>query len=171
MTVSRSVQAAAQPLGPQPEWLSLTDLGRLHGISAVHCGRLLSEAGLRRSDGRPSRLALHRSLAQPIGGHRHHRGALWHRAGCTAVLERQGVSLLGRHRLIEQWADLLETLGGGIAAVSTSAEEMAQELPGDLIAPVNRALRQRGSSFQVRRAQARRRASACLAACSSNARS
>ena len=27
-------------------WLSLTDLGRIYGISAVHCGRLLSDAGV-----------------------------------------------------------------------------------------------------------------------------
>ena len=29
---------------PQPEWLTLTDLGRLYGISAMHCGRLLQRA-------------------------------------------------------------------------------------------------------------------------------
>ena len=30
--------------GPAP-WLTLTGLGRIYGISAVHCGRLLSDAG------------------------------------------------------------------------------------------------------------------------------
>ena len=170
MSVPSPFQAAPPATG-QPEWLNLTDLGRLHGISAVHCGRLLSDAGLRRPDGRPSRLALHRSLAKHTGSHHLQRGALWHRSGCGAVLAQQGVVLLGRQRLIEQWAELLHTLVGGIEAVSTSAEEMAQELPVDLVAPVNRALQERGSSFQVQAAQARRRASACLAARSSNARS
>jgi len=170
MTVASPIRAA-RPSPGQPEWLSLTDLGRLHGISAVHCGRLLSDAGLRRPDGRPSRLALHRSLARHTGAHRSRCGALWHRSGCGAVLAQQGVGLLGQQRLIEQWAELLHTLVGGVAAVSTSAEEMAQELPVDLVTAVNRALQERGSSFQVAATQARRRASACLAARSSNARS
>lgn len=73
--------------------------------------------------------------------------------------------------LIEQWTDLLETLLGGVAGVSTSAEEMARDLPGELVRPVNRELRLRGNRFQVRRPQASRRASACLAARSSSSRS
>ena len=73
--------------------------------------------------------------------------------------------------LIEQWTDLLETLLSGVAAVSTSAEEMARDLPGELVRPVNRELRLRGNRFQVRRPQASRRASACLAARSSSSRS
>jgi hypothetical protein len=170
MTVPSSFRASERSTDPaasgQPDWLNLTDLGRLHGISAIQCGRLLSQAGLRRADGRPSRLALHRSLAQCRGGQCRHGGALWHRGGCSAVLEHQGVTLLGRQRLVDQWVELLHTLVAGVAAVSTSAEEMAQELPADLVTPVNRALRQRGSSFQVRR-----RASACLAARSSSERS
>jgi hypothetical protein len=51
--------------------------------------------------------------------------------------------------LVRQWADLLELLQQGVEAVATSAEDMAQELPRELVNPVNRELQQRGSSFQV----------------------
>ena len=44
-------------------WLSLTDLGRIYGISAVHCGRLLSDAGLRQENSAPSCTALKQGLA------------------------------------------------------------------------------------------------------------
>ena len=173
----------------QPEWLSLTDLGRLYGLSAVTCGRLLSTAGLRRNNGDPSRLALHRSLALQPHNRGHHRSVLWHRQGCGVVLEQQGVQPLAHQRLVSQWADLLEALVQGAAAVLTSAEEMAGELPLELVGEVNQALLARGSHFQVANpavaaataaaeppasrnpAQARRRASACRAARSSSSRS
>jgi len=51
--------------------------------------------------------------------------------------------------LVQQWADLLELLQQGVAAVTTSAEDMAQDLPRELVSPVNQELQQRGSSFQV----------------------
>ncbi len=51
--------------------------------------------------------------------------------------------------LVQQWADLLELLQQGVEAVATSAEDMAQELPRELVSPVNLELQQRGSSFQV----------------------
>jgi hypothetical protein len=133
----------------QPEWLSLTDLGRLYGLSAVTCGRLLSEAGLRRANGDPSRLALHRNLALQPHQRGHHRSVLWQRQGCGTVLEQQGVQPLARQRLVGQWADLLEALVQGAAAVVTSAEEMAGELPGELVVEVNQVLQARGSSFRV----------------------
>ncbi|MEN9767157.1 hypothetical protein [Vulcanococcus sp.] len=53
--------------------------------------------------------------------------------------------------LVEQWASLLEVLSGGCASVSTSAEQMAEELPAELVDPVNAELRQLGCSFQVSR--------------------
>lgn len=56
---------------------------------------------------------------------------------------------LGRAALVHLWADLLELLLQGVEAVATSAEDMARDLPGDLVNPVNRELEQRGSSFRV----------------------
>jgi hypothetical protein len=160
--------------GPDPtaqaDWLNLTDLGRLYGISAVLCGRLLAHAGLRHPDGAPTAMALHEELALLPHPHGHHRSALWNRRGCGRVLEAEGLRPMGQNRLVLLWADLLEALVHGSPAISTSAAEMAVELPRELVRPVNQELRERGTGFQVplRRAQPRRSASACLRARSSS---
>ncbi|UPM49530.1 MULTISPECIES: hypothetical protein [unclassified Synechococcus] len=57
--------------------------------------------------------------------------------------------------LVEQWASLLELLWDGCASISTSAEQMAEDLPRDLIGPVNAQLRQQGCAFQVQKQQTR----------------
>ena len=51
--------------------------------------------------------------------------------------------------LVEQWASLLELLSDGCASISTSVEQMAEDVPRDLIAPVNAQLREQGCTFQV----------------------
>lgn len=174
---------ASQPC-PSGDWLSLTDLGRVYGISAVQCGRLLQTAGLRQRDGAPSRRALRGGLAQQAGRHRGPGGTLWSRGGCGALLEEQGLESAAERRLVRQWADLLEALQNSHGAVSTSAEELASDLPGHLVGPVNAALRQRGCPLQLEPSlepsvedsvqpgpQASRRASACWRARSSSSRS
>ncbi len=58
----------------------------------------------------------------------------------------------GRHNaLVSQWAELLSALDEGSPSISTSADQMAEDLPGDLVEPVNAELRQRGCSYQVTR--------------------
>jgi hypothetical protein len=47
------------------------------------------------------------------------------------------------------WADLLAALQQGAPDIAVSAEEMAGDIPGDLVLPVNQELRARGCSFQV----------------------
>ena len=56
--------------------------------------------------------------------------------------------------LVEQWASLLELLSDGCASISTSVEQMAEDVPSDLIAPVNAQLRQQGCPFQVQERKA-----------------
>ena len=143
---SRSGHRASAPLGG--EWLSLTDLGRVYGISAVHTGKLLRAAGLRLSDGEPSPEALADGLAQRQHSGKHHQ-ALWHRQGCAPHLERQGLLPAKQHSLVGLWADLLAALQQGSPDIAVSAEEMAGDIPGDLVLPVNQELRARGCSFQV----------------------
>ena len=153
------------PPGPSRDgdWLSLTDLGRIYGISAVHTGKLLVAAGLRQANGEPSRKALMAGLAwQQHPGHHHQ--ALWNRKGCGPHLERQGVEPQQQRNLVGLWADLLTALQQGSPSIAVSAEEMAGDLPKELVAPVNRELRQRGSTFQVGRSL--RRAAAPRPACS-----
>jgi hypothetical protein len=166
---------------PEPSWLSLTELGRLYGISAVLCGRQLSAAGLRRSDGSPTSHALSHGLALLAHPRAHHRSALWHRQSCGTLLEQQGLQPVAQNQLVQLWADLLEALLSDTGSISTSPEEMAAEVPNELVGSVNLELRQRGSRFKVAspggRSQASpggqpsRRASACLRARSSISRS
>ena len=145
--MARTPQSAS---GSAASWLTLTDLGRLYGISAIHCGRLLEAAGLRLADGRPSQHALRGGYAlvrhpQPQG-----RQALWHRDLCRSHLEQQGLELLEQTVLVQQWANLLSALDEGSPSISTSAAQMAEDLPGNLIEPVNRQLRAQGCGFQIR---------------------
>jgi hypothetical protein len=60
-----------------------------------------------------------------------------------------GDERLQESRLVALWADLLSALQQGSPGIATSAEEMAGDLPRELVVPVNRELRQRGCSFQV----------------------
>ena len=145
-TASPDSQASART---EVNWLSLTDLGRLYGISAVHTGKILGLAGLRHKGGAPTEAALEAGLAlcqQP----EHHHQALWNREGCGPHLESQGLEPLQKRNLVGLWADLLSALQQGSPAISVSAEEMAVDMPRELVRPVNRALRDRGCSFQVK---------------------
>jgi hypothetical protein len=143
MTSHRHAKAS-----PEGDWLTLTDLGRRYGISAVHTGRLLVTAGLRRSSGEPSAEALAAGLAmRPQPGH--HQGSLWLLQGCAPHLEALGLVPQGQPTQVSLWADLLSALLQGSPSISVSAEEMADDIPGDLVNPVNQELRQRGCSFRV----------------------
>ncbi len=107
----------------QDEWLSLTALGRFYGISAELCGRLMQTAGARQADGRPSHQALRGGLAKARANPSQPGNTLWSRSGCGA---------------------LLEAIQQNVTAVSTTAEELARDLPHELVAPVNTVPRQRG---------------------------
>lgn len=140
--------SAQAPAGDQ--WLSLTDLGRSLGLSAVSCGRQLIRAGLREIDGSPSAKAMHLGLARPSGQGLHRgRATLWQRAGCQSALEGTSPRRTRQPSLVEQWAELLWALKQGSPSISTSAEQMAEDLPQELVEPVNRQLQEKGWDFQV----------------------
>jgi hypothetical protein len=110
--------------------------------------------------------SLTQGLAYQHHPHSPNPSAVWNEQGCAQVLEGQGLRPMAENHLIHQWADLLAALVQGSPSISTSAEEMAGDLPQALVTPVNLELKQRGCSFQVRR-----RASACRRARSSSSRS
>jgi hypothetical protein len=58
---------------------------------------------------------------------------------------------------VDLWAELLSALQQGSAAVAISPEDMAEEMPPDLVAPVNLKLREQGCAFQVRKSLKRRK--------------
>ena len=144
-----SVQGSSAPAHSGVNWLSLTDLGRLYGLSAVHTGKILCQAGLRHKGGAPTQTALEAGLALCQHPDHHHQ-ALWSQQGCASHLESQGLEPLQQRNLVGLWADLLSALQQGAPAISVSAEEMAVDMPRELLHPVNRALRDRGCSFQVK---------------------
>ena len=132
-------------------WLTLTDLGRIYGISAVHCGRLLHDAGLRSGDGEPTTQALQSGCATPPHHQLHGSEPIWHRQHCGQAFEAAGLVTVQRASLVQQWAALLSALTEGSPSINTSAAQMAEDVPGELVDPVNLELRELGCSFQVQR--------------------
>jgi len=134
---------------PTSDWVSLTALGRLYGISAVQCGRLLCEAGLRQANGSATSLAVQQGLAHENQPSRPRHGPLWAPQACGPIFEARGLRPMATQTLVQQWVTLLSALAEGTPAISTTAAEMATELPSQLVAPVNEGLRAVGSAFQV----------------------
>ncbi len=132
-----------------PTWLSLTDLGRIYGISAIHCGRALRKQGWRDQNGKPTPCALRAGAANNPGPHNHTNSSLWNTKVCGELLKKTGYEPISKAMQVEQWAQLLEALVEGSPSINTTAEQMAEELPMDLINEVNQELSQRGSLFRV----------------------
>ena len=65
------------------------------------------------------------------------------------MFQRAGLEPIQRTTLVQQWAELLSALTEGSPSISTSAAQMAEDLPGELVDPVNAELRHIGCSFQV----------------------
>jgi hypothetical protein len=130
------------------EWLSLTNLGRVFGMSAVRAGKILCAAGLRSPSGEPTPAALSSGLAQHQHPAHHHQ-ALWHRQRCAPHLESLRVRPQTERTMVRLWADLLSALQQGCQWIDATVEEMASEIPGELVSPVNEELQQRGCDFRV----------------------
>ena len=158
--VDTSVHRVMAALNP---WLSLTDLGRIYGISAIHCGRILEQQGWRDRRGRPTPAALEADAASCAGTHGQGRTVFWSRAICSELLESKGYAPMSRNVQIEQWTQLLEALQLGSPSISATPDQMAEEMPTELVDDVNQQLAVRGCSYRVSRhqRQASRSASAC----------
>ena len=136
----------SQPIQP---WLTLTDLGRRYGLSAVSCGRLLSEAGLRDADGLPNERALREGVAFRRPEANANRSSLWHAERCGRLFDGLGVQPLDDSRLVQQWAELLAALAEGSEAISTTPDQMAEDLPGHLVPAVNDRLQLLGVTYRL----------------------
>ena len=130
-------------------WLSLSDLGRLYGISAVHCGRILEKNGWRDHRGRPTPTALEAGAASSIAPHSQGRSVFWSRSLCTDLLNSNGYTPISRSQQVEQWTQLLEALQLGSPSVCATADQMAEDMPKELIEEVNQQLKLRGCSYRV----------------------
>ena len=152
------VMAALNP------WISLTDLGRIYGISAIHCGKTLESQGWRDRRGRPTEEGLAAKAALQTGPHGQGRTTLWNRDVCGDLFRSKGYEQMSRSHQIEQWTQLLEALQQGSPSISATADQMAEDMPTELVEDVNQQLQVRGCPFRVTQRsshQPRRSASAC----------
>ena len=130
-------------------WLCLAELGRIYGISAFHCGRILENHGWRDRRGRPTPTALEAGAASSVGPHRQGRNVFWSRSLCTELLNSKGYTPMSRSVQVEQWTQLLEALQLGSPSISATADQMAEEMPNELVEDVNHQLKVRGCSYRV----------------------
>ena len=133
------------------QWLTLSDLGRRFGLSARHCGHALDHEGWRDRNGQPTQAALTAGAAQSHNHHDHRPSNRWSLEVCSAILSSHGMSPIHRSEQISQWVTLLEAMEEGSASLSTSTDQMAEDLPLDLIEDVNHQLSHRGCRYQVHR--------------------
>ncbi|WP_152535154.1 hypothetical protein [Candidatus Synechococcus spongiarum] len=128
----------------------MTELGRHFGISAVHCGHHLSQAGLRDNDGLPLPQAIDQGYAYKRPEQNANRSVLWNYDHCSGILRQHGLNSVEEQRLVEQWADLLEALHVGSPAILLTPQEMADsDMPHHIRDCVNRRLAARGSQLRI----------------------
>ncbi len=128
-------------------WISLNELSRIYGISETMCGIALENQGWCDQVGNPTNGALTAGAACLKNFPRSlSKKALWNPMVCKEALQKEQESLK-----IERWAQLLETLEQGCPAIITTTEQMAKEVPDELIDKVNIKLTNNGCDFQVRK--------------------
>ena len=130
-------------------WLCLAELGRIYGISAFHCGRILENHGWRDRRGRPTPAALEAGAASSVSPHGQGRRVFWSHSLCTELLNNNGYTPISRSLQVEQWTQLLEALQLGSPSISATADQMAEEMPNELVEDVNHQLKVRGCSYRV----------------------
>ena len=74
---------------------------------------------------------------------------LWNRSVCSQLLEHKGYEPMSRSLQVEQWTQLLEALQVGSPSITATADQMAEEMPGELLEDVNHQLEARGCRYRV----------------------
>ena len=130
-------------------WISLAELAETFDISTLHCGRVLDHHGWRDRRGQPTPAALDAQAAQ-IHGHAGHRGrVVWHRDICSNVFTAQGYKARSRKQQVRQWVQFLEAMAAGSPSINATADQMAEDVPQDLVTDVNDQLAARGSRYRI----------------------
>ena len=145
-----------------PGSASPTSVGSTAFQRSTAVASLSSKVGVDRR-GRPTPAALEAEAASCAGTHGQGRTVFWSRAICSELLESKGYAPMSRNVQIEQWTQLLEALQLGSPSISATPDQMAEEMPTELVEDVNQQLAVRGCSYRVSRhqRQASRSASAC----------
>ena len=136
-------------MGNNTSWISLNDLGRLYGISLIHCGKLLNQHGWRDRRGQPTADAIKAQAAKQLGPHGHTQSVVWNQDICRGLLEAKGHQPVSLSRQIDQWSQLLEAMQSGSPSITSTADQMAEDMPSELVDGVNQQLAERGCSFRV----------------------
>ena len=136
-------------MATSPQWLSLTDLGRMYGLSAIDCGKTLKNKGWRDENGFPTNSAVEAGAVTSKRNNNFLNNILWNAKVCKELFEKTGYQTMTRALEISQWARLLEAMDIGSPSITTTAKQMAEELPKELIEEVNIQLELRGSTFRV----------------------
>ncbi len=136
-------------MGNSTTWISLNDLGRFYGISAIHCGKILNQRGWRDRRGQPSAEALKVQAARHLGPHGQTQSVVWNQELCGGLLEANGHQPVSLSRQIDQWSQLLEAMQSGSPSITATAAQMAEDMPNELVDGVNQQLAERGCSFRV----------------------
>ena len=136
-------------MGNSTTWISLNDLGRFHGISAIHCGKILNQQGWRDRRGQPTAEAFKSEAARHLGPHGQTQSVVWNQELCGDLLETKGHQPVSLSRQIDQWSQLLEAMQSGSPSITSTADQMAEDMPSELVDGVNQQLAERGCSFRV----------------------
>ena len=136
-------------MGNSTTWISLNDLGHFYGISAIHCGKILNQRGWRDRRGQPSAEALKVQAARHLGPHGQTQSVVWNQELCGDLLETKGHQPVSLSRQIDQWSQLLEAMQSGSPSITSTADQMAEDMPSELVDGVNQQLAERGCSFRV----------------------
>ena len=124
-------------MGNSTTWISLNDLGRFYGISAIHCGKILNQRGWRDRRGQPSAEALKVQAARHLGPHGQTQSVVWNQELCGGLLEANGHQPVSLSRQIDQWSQLLEAMQSGSPSITATAAQMAEDMPNELVDGVN----------------------------------
>ena len=130
-------------------WLSLKDLGRIYGITPLHCSKALKNNGWQDHLGRPTPGAYKAGVANTNVQKRHTKEVVWNADICKNFLERTGYQPLSRLVQIEQWTQFLEAIEKASSSVKTTPEQMIEDLPNEIANEVNDQLAQRGCKFRI----------------------
>ena len=136
-------------MGNSTTWISLNDLGRCYGISAIHCGKILNQQGWRDRRGQPTAEGFKAEAARHLGPHGQMQSVVWNQKLCGDLLEAKGHQPVSLSRQIDQWSQLLEAMQSGSPSITATAAQMAEEMPNELVDGVNQQLAERGCSFRV----------------------
>ncbi|MFL2489172.1 MAG: hypothetical protein ACJ0GM_03495 [Parasynechococcus sp.] len=136
-------------MGNSTIWISLNDLGRCYGISTIHCGKILNQQGWRDRCGQPTAEAFKAEAARHLGPHGQTQSVVWNQELCGDLLETKGHQPVSLSRQIDQWSQLLEAMQSGSPSITSTADQMAEDMPSELVDGVNQQLAERGCSFRV----------------------